>query len=397
MNTKHPALILGLYLPGIAILKHLSGQGVNVTGTSYLKNAPGFLLRDRNKIVISPSPMLEAEALLKWMMDFSNKFDYKPVIFVTSDDYISFLSQHRVILEEYFLFPWDSSQIALSLTNKLELFKTVNEIDVPLPHSIAVESIKGFDEQSIKYPCLIKPLYANEWRQPDLKYLVGFNKLIIVSSKVEMNNWKSALGKHKINVILQELVPGKDKNLFYCVVYRAKDGELKRAFCGQKLRITPIHFGSASYVVTCDVNPFIPAIEKILNKVNYVGPAGIEFKKDDRDGLFKLIEINARFGLWDDLGIDLNTDVFSAYYEDMTNQQPIKLLPIELPVKWMSLSRDIPNFLNYIKEGDLSFFGWLKNLLPPLKVAEFYKGESHLFISLTIGRLFNKIRRKFNV
>jgi predicted ATP-grasp superfamily ATP-dependent carboligase len=88
----------------------------------------------------------------------------------------------------------------------------------------------------------------------------------------------------------------------------------------------------------------------LLNSIDYTGPAGIEFKIDERDGQPKLIEVNARFGLWDNLCIYLDSDLFMAYYEDLTDQHPMLQHPQNKRVKWLSLSRDIPNFLLYIKE-----------------------------------------------
>lgn len=396
MKILNPALVLGLYFPGIAILKRLSKLGVEVSGTSYIEQALGFKLKN-NHVLKSPSPKDQSLQLLKWLISFSESSSLKPVLYNTSDDYIVFLHEYKKELENHFLFPWDSTSSALMFTNKLDLYKIARKIDLAVPDTIEIKELSDWDNINLQFPILIKPLFASEWRKSELKSLVGSNKLIVLRSKKEYDYWKNTLCSYNIKVIIQEIIPGNDANLFYSVVCRSSDGIIKRFFCGQKIRITPIHFGSASYVKTCDINPFLPNVEKILNYTNYVGPAGVEFKIDERDGKIKLIEINARFGLWDDLGIDMGSDVFTSYYEDLTLQNPSINPPNDFEIKWIAFSRDIPGFRDYIREKHLSLFGWLKSIMPPIKVAEIYKGEWKLLYYSTFGRLVKKIRSKVNV
>lgn len=395
-NMKHPALVLGLYFPGIAILKHLNSLNINVTGVSYIKDVPGFKLKDIRVFKV-PSPQKNEKELVHWLVHFSKKCNEIPVLFNTSDDFITFLAKHRHELEGYFLFPWSSCEISLQLTSKLNLAEIATKAEVKIPRTISIEDWdKGF-LGDISYPCLIKPLFANEWRSDSLRDLVGFDKLLVVTNSIDMDKWVKVLKERKVSILVQELIPGKDQNLYYCVVYRGRDGELKRMFCGQKIRITPIHFGSASYVKTTDVYPFMDTIKRLLDSVDYHGSAGIEFKLDQRDGEYKLIEVNARFGLWDDLSIPMGSDVFLAYYQDMCGDNPQTKYPKQVSINWVSLSRDIPEFLNYIREGELDIISWLRSFQRPLKIAEYYPGELSLFINSVFGKFIRKLRRTIHV
>jgi len=396
MKTTHSAFILGLYIPGIAIIKHLSKLNIEIIGLSYIRNVPGFKLRF-SKTYYIPSPNVRPELLVNWLINKAQQYSHKPVLFNTSDDFVQFLDTNKDKLKDYFLFPWESTGIAKMLTSKLELSRYAKSIKVALPNTFEVEDESDLNLNEISYPCLIKPLYANEWRSNEMKAIIGSNKVIIIQNSGEMDNWRQKLKGHKAKYLIQELIPGPDDNLFYCVVYRSRKGEIIRYFCGQKIRITPVHFGSASYVKTVSPDVFIPEINKLLGKSNYIGPAGIEFKIDDRDGSYKLIEVNARYGLWDNISIDLGTDVFGAYYEDFTEQNPKLLIPDSKIVRWLSLSRDIPDFINYIKEKQLSWFDWFKSLAPPLKIAEYFEGEIPLFLYMILSKPLNKLKRILHV
>lgn len=396
MNKSNPVFVLGLYLPAIAIIKHFNEQGITAIGLSYIPEVPGFKLKKAKTFHI-PSPVANPELLLDWLINKARQYVAKPVLFNTSDDYVQFLDAYREKLKPHFLFNWDSVATAKSLSSKLELSRIARSADVPLPATYEVDEGRDVDYDILSYPCLIKPLYANEWRSPQLKSLIGSNKVMVIHSKDEMQKWSRKLSETKARYLLQELIPGPDENLFYCVVYRTQDKRIIRYFCGNKIRITPIHFGSASYVKTVSAEPFMPLIEKLLCDVDYTGPAGIEFKLDTRDNQYKLIEVNARFGLWDDLSIDLQTCVFCGCYEDLTAQNPALMPPLDKQIRWVSLSRDIPDFLDYIKEKQLTFAGWLKSLAPPIKVSEYYKGEIPLLMHFLFIRFIRKFRKIFHV
>lgn len=392
----NPAFVLGLYIPGIAIIKHLANNGINVIGLSYIKDVPGFYL-NAVKTYLVPSPITNPTKLTEWLISKARECTSTPVLYNTSDDFVKFLAINKDHLSPYFLFPWESAELSASLSSKLELSRIAKKAGVAIPHTIELSGFNNIDFSQIKYPCIIKPLFANDWRTSTLKEMVGSSKVINIENQNELKTWVNKFDSVDSKVLIQELIPGDDSDLFYCVVYRARDQQIKRFFCGQKIRITPIHFGSASYVVTTDAIPFLSIIEKLLDSVDYVGPAGIEFKKDLRDGSYKLIEVNSRFGLWDDLSIDMGSDVFLGYYEDMTDQNPTQLKPSHKKVKWLSFSRDIPDFIQYIREGKITFFGWLVSIYPPIKIAECYKGEFRLLLFFVFGKIIRKLRKLVNV
>ena len=101
----------------------------------------------------------------------------------------------------------------------------------------------------------------------------------------------------------------------------------------------------------------------LLRAIGFRGLGGIEFKRDARDGRYKLIEFNARYGMWDSLGMRCGVDIPWAAYRDALGEPVEPQRSYRTGVKWVDLQRDARAFLEYRARGQLSFAGWLRSLL----------------------------------
>jgi predicted ATP-grasp superfamily ATP-dependent carboligase len=201
--------------------------------------------------------------------------------------------------------------------------------------------------------------------------LIGVRKVIICSDPVELERWYGKVSQVDPRVVLQEMIPGGDDSLYYVCGYFRSDGELEAAFAGRKMRLTPIHFGSASFVRSVYDEELLQLSAKLLGPLKYKGLFGVEFKKDPRDGVYKIIEVNARWGLWDGMaarcGIDL---AYLAYAREVG--LPYVVEPrYRDGVKWLSFRRDLDAFIDYRREGALSVGRWLSSLLGETEYAVF--------------------------
>jgi len=100
---------------------------------------------------------------------------------------------------------------------------------------------------------------------------------------------------------------------------------------------------------------------RLLEGAKYWGLSGIEMKKDDRDGEYKLVEINARYGLWDALGTRIGVDAAYTAYKDILSMPVEATHGKKVGVKWINLGVDIRTYMRYRQEG-LSFSHWLTSL-----------------------------------
>jgi predicted ATP-grasp superfamily ATP-dependent carboligase len=100
-----------------------------------------------------------------------------------------------------------------------------------------------------------------------------------------------------------------------------------------------------------------------LNALDYVGPAGIDFKFDARDQTYKVIEINWRFGLSDGLAGACGLDIPYIYYRDVQG------LPVTWEgrysdhVFWCWLEKEIEWFRSYSGHDGFTPAQWLKSVI----------------------------------
>jgi predicted ATP-grasp superfamily ATP-dependent carboligase len=161
---------------------------------------------------------------------------------------------------------------------------------------------------------------------------------------------------------VSEVIPGEDRELLYFVFYRSADGRIWH-FSGRKERVLPVHFGSASFVVSMEAEDLDRVSITFLEKLDYRGLGGIEFKRDARDGSLKLIEFNPRFGLWDALGQRFGVDTAAVAYLDAIGAELPEPGRGRMGVRWVSISRDVRAAFRYRKEGLLSARNWLASLV----------------------------------
>ncbi len=397
LSDQIDIIVLGLYFPGVDIIKHFIRRGKICVGIDCYDNVPGLYLR-KVKTYICPDPEKDETGWLDFLMQFRTGAGRKPVILNTSDRFVKPIIKNSKTLEEFFLFHGSKNGITENLMNKKTLVEYAENRGVPVPKTYFYK--EGDDYQArvdgFRYPCVIRPEYRKNWFEEPLRKLVKDHKLISVDNKDELSSWMRKILPYDKNLLIQETVSGPDENLFYSVCYLSKDNRLLGYFTGQKLRIDPIHFGSATYMRTHSSDEMLPLCRKILDNSGYHGPAGIEFKKDTKDGKLKLIEINTRFGLWDVMGTKLGVNLFEIAYNDLTRNENKILMPDEsLEYYWLSLSRDIPVIAQYIKEGLITWRQWFRCFFRNNYIADLYIDEPKMMYQIYINRIIRKIRKSF--
>ncbi len=308
------------------------------------------------------------ERNLDFLLHLARSLPEKPVLFLTGDNTLHTYAARESVLKEYLRLTNPQSEIIRKTAAKDALFHTARENSVAVPVTFAPKSAEDVTAIStlIPYPCLIKPIRSNSWQraavQAKLKSIYGgTEKSILVNTPEELISAYREIHQLDADVIISEVVPGEDRDLLYFAFYRSAEGRVWH-FSGRKERVTPVHFGSASYVVSVE-DPVLDRVSlQFLEGLNYHGLGGIEFKRDSRDGKLKLIEFNARFGLWDALGQRVGVDTAYIAYLDAIGEKLPAPKRARTGVKWVSLSREFGAVRGYRREGTLRAADWVRSL-----------------------------------
>lgn len=85
-------------------------------------------------------------------------------------------------------------------------------------------------------------------------------------------------------------------------------------------------------------------------------------EKDSRDDRYKLIEFNARLGMWDSFGAKCGVDIPYIAYRDALGEPVEPHLQYRDGVFWIDFQRDMRAFLLYRKSGKLTLGRWIRSL-----------------------------------
>jgi predicted ATP-grasp superfamily ATP-dependent carboligase len=99
-------------------------------------------------------------------------------------------------------------------------------------------------------------------------------------------------------VIAQDLIPGDGRNQFsYAGLWH--HGAPVASMTARRLRQYPEQFGSTSTYVVSESLPYVrTAAETFLHSIAHHGLVEVEFKRDPRDGVLKLLDVNPRPWNW---------------------------------------------------------------------------------------------------
>ncbi len=132
-------------------------------------------------------------------------------------------------------------------------------------------------------------------------------------------------------------------------------------FTGRKLRQHPRRFGTGRFAESLWLPDLAEAGLRLLRELDFHGVSQVEFKRDPRDGRFKLMEINARHWLWHSLAAASGVNLSYVAYRDAI-ERPFKAPQQTDGPRWILTIKDVIDSAREIRRGQLSAWDWLSSL-----------------------------------
>jgi len=258
----------------------------------------------------------------------------------------------------------------VDLVTKDGLQRTAEACAIPSPRMFVPRNRRHLREAAagMPFPVVLKPVFSPSWLRPEISALLRAHplsnppKVALCADAGELMRTYDKISAIDKRLIVQEVIPGADERLAYCCFCIGRNGEPLAVFAGRKMRVLPLGFGSA----TCVRSFYDPELEeislKLLSGARYRGLGGVEFKKDSRDERYKLIEFNARFGLWDSLAGRCGIDIPYIAYCDALGVSVAPQRKYREGVIWVDLQRDLRAFLLRRKGRRMKLADWIGSL-----------------------------------
>ncbi len=171
--------------------------------------------------------------------------------------------------------------------------------------------------RELRYPAIIKPAHIHHFRTS----LKG-KKVVQVFDREQLLTAYERLAAIDRSLIVQEVVPGADDQIDVAACYLDADSQPRATFVGRKLRQDPPGFGSACLAESLWDPEVAELSVRFLQAVKFTGLCGTEFKRDQRDGRLKMMEVNPRATLWMGLTRATGVDVPYIVYRDLVRATP---------------------------------------------------------------------------
>ncbi len=125
-------------------------------------------------------------------------------------------------------------------------------------------------------------------------------KGLAANGRADVERIWDQLQRRGLEAMVQEYIPGPASEHYFIDGFRDRNGMLTGLFARRRLRIHPPDFGNSSYCESIALDEVDPALQNLAGLLDMLGYRGIfsaEFKRDARDGEFRILEINTR-GWW---------------------------------------------------------------------------------------------------
>lgn len=250
--------------------------------------------------LVYPDPTREATAFVEAIAREISARAIDMVIPVT-DVTALLLAKHAASLPTNCKLPLPPFETLSRAADKAALAETARKLGVPIPTTQILASAAESVDNSLGYPLVIKPSRSrvrtpNGWLSTRVSY---------ADDATDLKQQLTALPAAAYPVLLQEKIQGPGVGIFLCY----DRGRCIAAFCHRRLREKPPSGGVSVLRDSIPLDPLAyDAARKLLDHLQWHGVAMVEFKRDDRDGTPKLMEINGRFWGSLQLAIDAGVD-----------------------------------------------------------------------------------------
>jgi len=288
------------------------------------------------------------------------------VLFPTDDEAVGLVARNHHLLGKRFRLttpPWSEIE---RICDKRFLHWLAKDLNLDQPRTFFPQSRSEVAELECPFPVIVKPALRE-----------ALNKL--TAEKAWLTEDRPALLKRYDMacslispelIMIQEVVPGRGEAQFSYAALCA-EGKPVASLVARRTRQFPMDFGRFStYVETVEEPGVVGPAVRLIDAIRFTGLIEIEFKRDRRDGGFKLLDVNPRVWGWHTLGDRAGVD-FSYQLWRLISGEAVPEVRGRPGVRWVRMSTDFPTVWLEVLRGRLSIRDYLLSMRGPIEPAIF--------------------------
>ncbi len=384
-----PVVLLG----GLAIVRSLGAGGIPVLVASPNPEAPGRWSRYCSGFIALPPAggrEIVVEALAREGRRLAELHGGSVPLFYSNDDDLALVQDFRDVLVPHFALLLNERSLGEALLDKARFQVLAERLRLPVPRRIRWEALA--EERG---PVLVKPKLKTGWETSPVhgQLFGGAGKARLFDSgrAARLDPLVQALAGQ---LAFQEYVPGGDASLWSYHGFAAPGGEVLAEFVGRKIRTFPALTGDSAYL-RLERNAELARLGRdIAARLGLSGIFKMDFKRSDATGRFHLLEINARFNLWNYLGAKNGVNLPRVAYDFVVHGRRPQTGRAATRYRWLAWRYDRLAFKELHSRRQLGIAGWLWSLVQAPKVYDVFAWSDPLpFVRFLRRRVERRLRR----
>ncbi len=365
-NACGGALVTGADYRGLGIVRSLGRRGIPVWVLKQDGQLVGAISRYARRSLSSP-PSEDVNKQLEFLIELAIREGLEGwALFPTSDEAVTLIARHHRLLAEYYRLTTPPWEVLRWGCDKRLLYRLAQNLGLDRPWTSCPRNREELARLECPFPVILKPAMR-----------LGFNRLNR-DKAWRVDDRASLLARYDEAcqwlapemLMVQEILPGWGESQF-SYAGLCQDGRPLASVVARRVRQFPMDFGRFSTFVESVDEPHVvePAV-RLLQALCFTGLVEVEFKRDSRDGKFKILDLNPRVWGWHTLGGRAGVDFpYLAWLQ--AGREPLPEVRGRAGARWIRMGADLPMAVQEILRGRLSLRDYLNSLRGSLECAIF--------------------------
>ena len=359
MDIKRSAIVLSCHTIGLAVIRALGSVGIKVFAFYYEKKDMGYTSKFVKERVYTPHPEKNEAAFMEILLAYRKRLKGS-ILFPVDDPTLTTVSKNKGVLEEHYIVACPDWSIVKKYIDKKYTYALADELEIDSPLTVVPKRLDEVIEyaNNVNFPCIVKPCKSH------LYYEKFKTKMVKVYNKDDLIAEYHKAENAGTEVLLQEFIPGDDSqginyNSYFC------DGKPLVEFTAWKRRLAPPEIGLPRVVKSSYIPEVIEPGRKIIQALGFNGFSCTEFKKDSRDGTYKLMEVNGRHNRSGLLALKCGINFPLIEYRFLAEGYVPTHYHFTKDIYWVDEFLDVSNSLIHYKNERLSLKEFFRPYIRP--------------------------------
>lgn len=369
MGRPEGAVVLGSDYRALGVVRSLGRRGIPVVVVRHGDDRLAAVSRYARKTVDLPDGGPEPQ--VDFLLRLATREGLEGWALVPSaDESAAMVARHEDELGERYTLTTPSWEVMRWAYDKRLTHELANRVGVEHPVTAYPRSRDEVGALPVEFPAIIKPAIKE-----DFNPLTAAKAWRVDSHASLLERYDEACTLVDPGVLMvQELVPGNGDSQFSYAALCAEGRSLAHVVA-RRTRQYPMDFGRAStFVETIDDPEVVERAERLLAELGYTGIVEVEFKRDARDGAYKLLDINPRIWGWHTLCGRAGVDFPYLLWRTIRGE-PLPSVRSRPGIGWVRMTTDLPTVLKEIRRRRMSVREYVASLRLPRESAIFAKDD----------------------